>query len=91
MLGVQKGTSTNELSVEVPQEAGNKSTRWLRYTTLEHIPKTKIKTKNCTSVHGDTCHSIDIAVLFSVVRKIETAYMFVTWSINDEKMYVYTI
>lgn len=39
LVQVQTGTATMEISVAVPQEAGNQSTSKSSYTTIEHLHK----------------------------------------------------
>lgn len=53
LAGVQTGAATVEISVEVPQEARNRSTSWSSYTTPAHTQRTPYSTSEthpCSSL-----------------------------------------
>ena len=62
LVGLQTGTTTLEINLEVPQKIGNRSTRRPSYITLGRIPK---DTPPC---HRGTCSIMFIAALSVIAR-----------------------
>jgi hypothetical protein len=59
LMGLQAGTSTLEISLEVPQKIGHSTTK---------IPVLGIHPEDLTTGNKDTCSTMFIAALFIIVR-----------------------
>jgi hypothetical protein len=69
LVGLQTGTTTLEINLEVPQKIGNGSTLRPSYTTLGHIPKT------CpTMLQGHVFHYVHSGFVYDS-QKLETTQM----------------
>jgi hypothetical protein len=62
LVGLQTGTTTLEINLEIPKEIGNRSTRRPRYTTFGIYPK------DAPPCHSGTCSTMFIADLFVVAK-----------------------
>jgi hypothetical protein len=65
LLGLQCGTTSLEINLEVPQKTGNRSTGRPNSTTLGHISKKK---KKGTPYHKNKFSTMLIPDLFVIVR-----------------------
>ena len=85
LVGLQNGTTTLEINLEVPQKTGNISTWRPIYTTLGYIPK------RCPTMSQDMCSTLFIAALFVIARSWKQPRCRTTVEFIQKICFIYTM